>query len=205
VLRLWNTTPEVNISPVNALFESTSSPEGFGTEPLRSYELSLIYGETFMPGGIRGYGGLNFGYFIPRIVEFNGGGSYTMSGFYVKEFGFYNFWPQARLFDLMLGAGLGYGRLKMTTVERINNPSIFTGYIGEEKNTTYANPAFMFDVMLKGDINISFVTMGAQIGYTLDFSKKNWRSGGELLNSSPRTSLTGLSINYYIGLRFLSM
>ena len=192
----------MDLEPLNDLFTNTSASDGFGTDQLRSYEVTALYGASVLGSGYRNYGGLKFGYFIPRELALNGGPEYKLSGFYITNLSFWNLLPRMGFLDIMGGFGYGYGRLKMTAVEQANNPSVGFGFIGNMKNTIYYNPAFLLDFAGRADINIAFITIGAQIGYTWDVSKKNWKSGGEIIGDSPKTSFSGVSQNFFVGLNF---
>ncbi|MBR9859509.1 erythromycin esterase family protein [bacterium] len=192
----------IGLGSLNDEFSGTDQADGFGTDPLQAIELTVLYGTRYSYDGLRTLTGSQFGYYLPRSVDLDNGPNYKLGGFYVRNLSYFNLLPRSTFFDAMPGLGIGYERLTLSADEETNNPSVNNGFIANTKNTVYTNPAITLDLLFRADVNISVFTLGVQYGYGFDLSKKNWRSGGDILESSPETSFRGSSLNYFVGFTF---
>ena len=112
--------------------------------------------------------------------------------------------PDSKVLDFMIGGALGYSQLwlKVTEENVDQHVPISSGFVGERRTTIYRNPALTGTLAAGVDLNISRLTIGAEVGAVYDMSKKNWRLDGELLETGPATSFRGIYANLRVGVNF---
>lgn len=149
--------------------------------------------------------GTTIGWSMPRSFSFESNDeiSFKVNHFFIKNFFYFDLTPSSPIYDLMPGFGLGYARLRMRGTEHKNgNQDLSNGWLGELRNYTYTNPAFMGDVRFAIEINFRKINIGYVTGYNLDFSNKTWKSENTLLDFGPSTSYKGSFSTFYVGLNF---
>lgn len=106
--------------------------------------------------------------------------------------------------DVYLGGALGFSNLRLAVTETNDNLNlpISSGFVGGMKQSIFNNPAFTGSILFGIDINMGPVTIGCNVGSQYDFSKPEWRLGGELLKDGPQTSFTALMAGVHAGFNF---
>jgi hypothetical protein len=95
-------------------------------------------------------------------------------------------------FTVMPAIGYGFAQLKLRVTEEGTTTAQQGFFVGNTDNeTVYKNPAFYFDFSLDLRVNIKLISLGVKGGYQLDVSKKQWRQDGQIIDASPKTSLSG--------------
>ena len=179
---------------LNQVFQDAGTSE--------SFEESQVGLEFMFIGGADGfYSGLSGGWYKTQEVNLNNNYVYTLDNFYIKDLFYFNITKNTKWIDLMPGFGFGYGQLKLRTQEK-SNGGVNQGFLGELRNTVYINPAFIIDISGIIDINIGPFTLGYGGGYNIDASNKYWRTDGEIMDDTPKTSLGGLFQSGRVGFTF---
>jgi hypothetical protein len=101
-------------------------------------------------------------------------------------------------YDLNIMLGYGFERWKLESKENfdeISRKDIF----GNNRTTTYQNPAFIMDLGVDFRTHIEWITIGAFAGYQVDFSNKHWRVNNNLISTSPKQSFSGYTVGASLG------
>ena len=193
---------DINLTNLNNAFKDYGITDQFGDPSFMSYGLNVQIGAK-EDGRVPFYVGYSGGVFRGGTVEAGTNASYEMKGFYIKENLHWNITPGLSFLDLLPGIAFGYEQVNLiaTQTNGVSN-DVLNGFIGSTKSTTYKNPAIVLDFLMAADINISVFSLGYFMGYSLDLSKTNWRTDGNLLPDSPGTSLSGLMTGVRAGFIF---
>lgn len=168
----------------------------YGFENLRT-----AWEVTFLAQDKRTASGFTFGSYLKEEKSIDTI-DYVLSGFYLKDFIFIDLLKNSDAVDIMPGIGVGYNKLNLKSVETAQSPSLSNGFLGETKTAFYTNDALVFDLSIIADLNIKWLTIGYQSGYILDVSKKHWKSNGEIDQTTPQTSFSGLYNTIRLGFNF---
>lgn len=205
-------------SSFKLLLSSTEQTYDFGslnealTGPGVSFDNTIANNAQFLNFSfVTGAGIVNksntFSYMLPTVMKqtegLTGANERTVkfSGYKIKSNTLLNLTPGLSLIDLYLGMGTSYEQYRLTITDIDPIGGIGNGSIGDLKSTIYKNPLFGFDLLGGIDLNLSFLTVGYDIGYTFDLSKANWIAGDEKVNG-PMTKFRGMYQTYKIGLNF---
>jgi hypothetical protein len=123
--------------------------------------------------------------------------SVTLSGFRAKmRFG--TDVIKSNKYDLNIMLGYGFERWKLESRENFdekNRKDIF----GNNRTTTYQNPAFIMDFGLDFRAHLEWITIGAFAGYQYDFSNKHWRVNNNIISTSPKQAFSGVTVGASLG------
>ncbi|MFY0643089.1 MAG: hypothetical protein JXR19_01330 [Bacteroidia bacterium] len=193
---------DINFTNLNNVFADNGVTEEFGDPYFLATGFNIQFGAKENKR-VPFYVGYSAGLYRGGTVSVNPNLDYAIKGFYIKENFHWNITPGLSFLDLLPGIAFGYEQVNLISTQ-VNNTSndVLNGFIGSTKSTTYKNPALAVDLLFAADINISFISLGYQMGYSLDLSKTSWRTDGNLLSDSPATSLSGLITGVRAGFVF---
>lgn len=127
----------------------------------------------------------------------------NLSGFIYRSNTYFNALSSVDFVDAMIGGGLGVTVLTLKIDQEISGsaPDLNSGFVGETNKTKYTNPGVTWGVSAILDFDIGSFTLGGTAGYQGDWSNQKWRAK-KILNTSPKTSLSGRYYALRLGFNF---
>ena len=104
-----------------------------------------------------------------------------------------------RFLDIVPSLGVSYKQLQL----KLTNNDVVQGetFLDSNAPIVYTNPAFAGNVSLRTRVNVSILSLGAKLGYILDFSDGKWKANSQKLLDSPKTKWSGLYGKVELGLK----
>ncbi len=144
---------------------------------------------------------LSFNYMLKQNIEPNDSLRFKLRGFALhSEYGF-NLARKTKHLLLCPSWGIGMSVLTLEVSENTNNPDISKGYLGEDKFSTYYNPAFTTDFSMLIGTHFKHFIGSLWGGYQFDLSNKRWFAE-ERMRKGPETSTTGWFAGLQLGFTF---
>jgi hypothetical protein len=190
----------IDMDGLNTIFNLSNATGSF-TENLNYWDLSLGVASdgAYSATQVGFYRGQN------REVTRSSDGAlldYKLTGFFLKSMGGVDILKNAKWIDVVPLLGVVYQKLAVNVKEPSVATNLENGYFSTFKNTEYTNDAFVLEGAGLLRFNLGPVSLGTQVGYQFDLSKKIWKSGKEKLDNGPETSFTGLYTTFRVGLNF---
>lgn len=182
-----------NLDDLNRYF-SAFSPKMFRNE---LYYVGWSFGTTKK----KAVNSLIFNFLLPQKQSPNDSTKFKLFGMAIHSESGYNLTSKSKHWIVCPTWGLGFSNLTMEVVQTTEEPSLLNGFLGEEKFSTYYNPAFTTNasMLIGGKIKKFFASMWG--GYQLDLSNKKWYAETRM-RQGPETSLRGWYGGLQMGFKF---
>jgi hypothetical protein len=145
---------------------------------------------------------LIFNFMIPQKLAPNDSTQFRLLGFTLHSESGYNLTSKSKHWIVCPSWGLGFTNLSLEVVQTAKDPSIQNGFLGEEKFSTYFNPAFTTNGSLMLGARFKKLIASAWGGYQLDLSNKKWFAETRM-RQGPETSVRGWYAGVHLGFTFL--
>lgn len=143
-----------------------------------------------------------FNFLIPQKLNPNDSMNFKLFGFALHSETGFNLTSKSKHWVVSPSWGLGVTNLSLEVVETSANPSIQNGFLGEEKFSTYFNPAFTTNASLLLGAKFKRLFTAAWGGYQLDLSNKKWYAETRM-RKGPETGFRGWYAGFQLGFNFL--
>ena len=190
--------PSIGLRSLDNVYDDAGFDGGFANNLYAIGMRVIVGGMDELPFFV----GYSFGLYNKIEREHIDGELTSLAGFYIKEEFLYDL-LRSDVFDLYLGGGLGYEQLRLTSRRSTSvDNQVEDGFLGSSRASRFTNPAWIIELIAAPEINIGPFFIGAEYSYRFDLSSKEWRTGGELINDSPRTNFGGSYQEFKLGLVF---